>query len=59
MSLLDDTGYTPRFTPGKSKKRYTAENEFKSEEEKLSELNNMGREEVTEDYSDSPHADRV
>ena len=30
-----------------------------SDEARLSELNNFGHEEVTEDFSDSPFADRV
>lgn len=30
----------------------------KSEEDSLEELNNMGHKEITEDFEDSPHADR-
>lgn len=54
MGLLDDD-FVPRFTPGKSKKKYTDDRAFKTEEEKLSELNNLGHDVEPEDYSNSPH----
>lgn len=51
MGLLDnDREYTPRYSRKKYRKRYT-------EEENLSALNNLDREEVTDDFSDSPHLD--
>lgn len=56
MGLLDDV--PPRYTPPTGK-RYRSPHDKLSEEERLSELNNLERGEVTEDYSDSPHADRV
>lgn len=60
MGLLDDDGYKPRYTPPTGSKRvYRSEHDRQSEEQKLSELNNMDREEATEDFGDSPFADRV
>lgn len=57
MGLLDDV--PPRFDAKNLGKGYRSPHDRQTEEEKLSELNNLGRGEVTEDYSDSPHADRV
>jgi hypothetical protein len=55
MGLLDDD-FVPRFVPGKNKKKYyTAYNAYKTEEEKLAELNNLGHDVEPEDYSNSPH----
>jgi len=52
MELLnDDSNPKPRFTP---KTRYKSP----TEEERLSELNNLDRDEVTEDFSDSPFLDK-
>lgn len=54
MGLLDfDEHYTPRYRPPRANKE-----ERLSEEQNLSELNNLGHEKVTEDFSDSPFADR-
>lgn len=61
MGLLDfDETYKPLYQPphtrdGKKRQKETA----LSQEARDTELNNFGREEVTEDFSDSPHADRV
>lgn len=58
MSLLDDECKNDgKFTP--KPRRYRSPHDFQSDEERLGELNNLGRGEVTEDFSDSPHADRV
>ena len=54
--LLDDDP-TPRFVP--KTKGYQSPYDRMSEERRLEELNNLEREELTEDYSDSPFADRV
>lgn len=54
MGLLDD--FKPRFQP--KPKTYRSPHDTQTDEQRLSELNNMDRSEVTEDYSDSPHADR-
>lgn len=52
MGLLDfDDHYKPPFSPPRAEKK-------RSEEENLSELNNLGRKHVSEDFEDSPHADR-
>ena len=40
MGLLDKDP-TPRFTPKQSKKRYTADNAYKTEEEKLKDLSEL------------------
>lgn len=53
MGLLDEV--KPPFTP----KVYTDRRARMTEEQRLEELNNMGRDEVTEDFEDSPFADRV
>ena len=51
MGLLDfDDTYKPPFT---SKRGATD-----MERDNLDELNNLGRKKVTEDFEDSPHADR-
>jgi hypothetical protein len=55
MGLLDPI--PERWTPPDSK-RFRKETPLSQEQRDL-ELNNEGRGEVTEDYSDSPHADRV
>lgn len=57
MGLLDfEEDYTPPFKPRESK-RYEKQTAL-SQQGRDSELNNMGHEEVTEDFSDSPFADR-
>lgn len=56
MGLLDDD-YKPRFTPKKGRV-YRSEHDSQTEEQKLTELNNLERKENTEDFADSPHADR-
>lgn len=57
--LLDDDP-KPRYTPPTlSKRRYVSEHDRLSEEQRLSELNNLERTEATEDFGDSPFADRV
>ena len=53
MGLLDDNNYTPRFKPKQRKYKDTL-----TEEERMSELNNTDRPELTEDFSDSKFADR-
>ncbi len=62
MSLLDfDDTYVPPYNP----KDYTREGKKRiketvlSQEARDSELNNFGRAEVTEDFGDSPFADRI
>tara|TARA_R100001086_G_scaffold170822_2_gene93338 strand:- start:953 stop:1132 length:180 start_codon:yes stop_codon:yes gene_type:complete len=54
MGLLDDD-YVPPFKP--KERRYRKQTAL-SQESRDSELNNLEREEVTEDFSDSPFADR-
>lgn len=52
MGLLDPVPerYTP---PSGGRRSYRSPHDGQSAEDKLSELNNLGRGEVTEDYSDS------
>lgn len=57
MGLLDDD-YTPRFQP-KDRTGHHRRSSDDTQQDRDEELNNLGREEVTEDFSDSPHADRV
>lgn len=57
MGLLDPDP-KPRYTPPKPTGAFRREAEDK-QEERDSELNNLGRDEVTEDFSDSPFNDRV
>jgi len=56
MGLLDDD-YVPLYKPPEEKKyrKTTA----LSQAERDFELNNMGRGKVTEDFADSPFADRI
>lgn len=56
MGLLDDD-YKAPWTPPKSDKRYKRQTAL-SQEARDAELNNHDRGEVTEDFSDSPFADR-
>lgn len=49
--LLPEKPLGALYTPPKT-------HNLKKEEENLSDLNNLGRKEVTEDFADSPHADR-
>lgn len=56
MSFFDDEP-KPLYTPPKPK-RYVKQTALSQEERDLA-LNNEGREEVTEDFGDSPFADRV
>lgn len=58
MGLLDDDNYTPRFTPKKKTGRFHNESPLE-QENRDAELNNLNRDEVTEDFGDSPHADRI
>jgi len=57
MSLLDDN-YTPPYKPPHKTGRYARES-AEMQQERDSELNNLDRTEVTEDFGDSPFADRV
>lgn len=58
MSLLDfDDTYTPPFKAPEPK-RYEKQTAL-TQEARDAALNNEGRSEVTEDYSDSPFADRI
>lgn len=58
MGLLDDDNYTPRYIPPKKTGRFSRES-AEAQEARDTELNNMDREEVTEDFGDSPFSDRV
>lgn len=52
MAILDfEDTYKPPFHP-------KARGRVLSEEERLSELNDLGRKEVTQDFGDSPFANR-
>jgi hypothetical protein len=57
MGLLDDD-YKPLWKPPKEGKKFRRETAL-SQQDRDSRLNNDDREEVTEDFSDSPFADRV
>ena len=58
MGLLDfDDTYVPPFTPKEGRK--AVKQTALSQESRDSELNNLDHDEVTEDFSDSPHAGRV
>lgn len=57
MGLLDDE-YVPPYVPPTMGKRFRKQTAL-SQEERDAELNNFDRKEVTEDYSDSPFADRT
>lgn len=57
MGLLDDD-YTPPYQPPKKTGRYARES-AETQEQRDAELNNLGRKEMTEDFSDSSFADRV
>lgn len=55
-----DSDPKPRYTPPSGSKRgYVSEHDRQTEEQKLSELNNLERGEVTEDFGDSAFADRI
>ena len=57
MGLLDNEP-TPLYQPPKKTGRYANES-AERQEARDGELNNLGRGEVTEDFSDSPFSDRV
>jgi len=57
MGLLDDD-YKPPFKPKKRTGRFANESAL-MQEQRDAELNNLDRTEVTEDFGDSPFADRV
>lgn len=58
MGILDfEDTYVPPFTPKESRK--AVKQTALSQESRDAELNNYDRGEVTEDFGDSPHADRV
>ena len=53
MGLLDfEKTYKPLYVPPSKRKHL-------SEEERQTQLNNYGRGQVTKDFADSPHADRI
>jgi hypothetical protein len=56
MGLLDDD-YVPPYQPPKKTGRYARES-AETQQDRDGELNNLGRKEVTEDFGDSPFADR-
>lgn len=56
MGLLDDN-YIPPWTPPKSRQYHNQT--ALTQQDRDSELNNLDRPEVTEDYSDSNFADRI
>lgn len=61
MGLLDfDDHYVPPYTPSRGTVRKASGNRASSmdSEVALSELNNMGHRRMSEDYEDSPYADR-
>lgn len=58
MGLLDFEEPKPRYTPPKPTGAFRREAED-TQEQRDAELNNMDREEVTEDFGDSPFSDRV
>lgn len=55
MGLLDDD-YVPPYKPPENGKRYRKQTAL-SQEERDSELNNLGHDLETEDYSNSRHLD--
>ena len=57
MGLLDDD-YKPLWKPPKEGKKFRRETAL-SQQDRDSRLNNDGREEVTEDFSDSTFAGKV
>lgn len=58
MNLLDDV--PPRYTPPlHTKAVYHSEHDRLNEEQRLAELNNLGTAKMTEDFADSPFADRI
>lgn len=59
MGLLDDDGYVPPYVPPNHPSRRAPKQTALSQEARDAELNNHGRGEVTEDFADSPFADRV
>lgn len=59
MGLLDfEDTFVPRFTP-KEESRKARKQTALSQEARDAELNNHDRGEVTEDFADSPFADRA
>lgn len=57
MGLLDDDDFVPRYIPPKNR-RYVQQTVL-SQQSRDEELNNHDRSEVTEDFADSPFADRI
>lgn len=57
MGLLDDD-YVPPYQPPKKTDRFARES-AETQEARDAELNNMDHDEVTEDFGDSPFADRI
>ena len=58
MGLLDFEDPTPPYKPPVKTGRYARES-VEQQQARDAELNNMGRSEVTEDFADSPFADRI
>ena len=58
MGLLDYIEPTPPYKPPRRTGRFYNESVLE-QGSRDSELNNLGRKEVTEDFGDSPFADRV
>ncbi len=58
MNLLDPDPKPLYKPPVGSKRKYVSEHDRLSEEQRLAELNNLGRGETTEDFGDSPFANR-
>lgn len=56
MGLLDDV--KPRYMPPRFRSKKYKSGFDEQDQERLSEINNMDRKEVTEDFGDSPFADR-
>lgn len=60
MGFLPDIDENGNIVEDTSKRLYTPPrtHHLLKEEARLSELNNLGRKEVTEDFSDSPHLNK-
>jgi len=58
MGLLDYIEPTPPYKPPAKTGRFHNESVLE-QESRDTELNNLGRKEVTEDFGDSPFADRL
>lgn len=59
MGLLDfDDHYVPPFTPSRSKINEAKDRRAGILKDNFQELQNMGHREMSEDFEDSPHADR-